>query len=248
MNKRFKIAMLAILIGVFIIGMSAGVMASSQIHLFINNKEIKSDVDPVIMKERVMIPLRVVSENLGAKVSWDNKEKNVNISTSDKIWSNSPDPWKSETNIPIIVVSRYLSMLQGNVCDADNFLRDNLQKIFSQAVVNAPEPYTKVWYFPNAGMGSSVRRLNWEILDARIVLDENRNFSHYEVAARLKYYDPISGEPAYHEMIKIYNVIQEEYTEETDYGTAKYSHLVIDSEKTLSEKKLNSADMPSFYN
>ena len=41
--------------------------------------ELESDVPPVIYNNRTLVPIRVVSENLGAKISWDAKNAKVNI-------------------------------------------------------------------------------------------------------------------------------------------------------------------------
>lgn len=53
-------------------------------HIFQINKISKvSDVAPQIIDDRTFVPIRWVSENLGATVYWDNKEYKVTIKTSD---------------------------------------------------------------------------------------------------------------------------------------------------------------------
>lgn len=49
------------------------------IKIFINKEIVPSDQAPIIKNSRVLVPIRVVSENLGASVSYDAKEKRVNI-------------------------------------------------------------------------------------------------------------------------------------------------------------------------
>ena len=49
----------------------------------VNGTEIELDVAPMILKERTLVPIRFISENLGYNVSWDDITKSVFI-TSDK--------------------------------------------------------------------------------------------------------------------------------------------------------------------
>jgi hypothetical protein len=51
------------------------------ISLFINGKEVESDIPPMMADGRVMVPLRVIGENLGAAVEWDFLHKRVDVFT-----------------------------------------------------------------------------------------------------------------------------------------------------------------------
>ncbi len=51
------------------------------IHLFLNGKELKADVPPVIINNRTLVPVRIISENLGAHVNWDGSTRQVTVST-----------------------------------------------------------------------------------------------------------------------------------------------------------------------
>lgn len=55
------------------------VFANSDIRLWMKGEIIKSDVAPYISEDRTMVPLRVISENLGKVVTWNNNDKKVNI-------------------------------------------------------------------------------------------------------------------------------------------------------------------------
>ncbi len=46
--------------------------------------ELAGDVPPVILNDRTLVPVRLISENLGAKVSWDSKEYKVMITKDNK--------------------------------------------------------------------------------------------------------------------------------------------------------------------
>ncbi len=55
------------------------VFANSDIRLWVKGKIVNSDVAPYIAEDRTMVPIRVVSENLGKVVTWNNDDKKVTI-------------------------------------------------------------------------------------------------------------------------------------------------------------------------
>lgn len=66
-----------------IVGLAAvlllqGVYATSP-KIWMNGKIIESDALPVIEENRALVPIRVISENLGLKVLWNGEEKTVKI-------------------------------------------------------------------------------------------------------------------------------------------------------------------------
>lgn len=75
MKKKFilGVSILALAIPTF-------VTADSNIRIWMKGNLIKSDVAPYIYQERTMVPLRVISENLGKKVLWDEANRSVQIS------------------------------------------------------------------------------------------------------------------------------------------------------------------------
>ncbi len=54
--------------------------AQQVIRIFINGSEINSDVQPVIINSRTMVPIRAISEGLGMNVEWDGVNRQVLIS------------------------------------------------------------------------------------------------------------------------------------------------------------------------
>ncbi|WP_282924360.1 copper amine oxidase N-terminal domain-containing protein [Peptoniphilus genitalis] len=74
MKKKFILgaSILALAIPTF-------VTANSNIRIWMKGNLIKSDVAPYIYQERTMVPLRVISENLGKEVTWDGAKRSVNI-------------------------------------------------------------------------------------------------------------------------------------------------------------------------
>lgn len=50
----------------------------------VDKKEIKADFKPYIKEGRTFVPIREVTESLGAKVDWNNKDKSVTITLDNK--------------------------------------------------------------------------------------------------------------------------------------------------------------------
>lgn len=57
--------------------------AGTSIKLLIDGQAIQSDVAPVISNNRTMVPLRVISEGLGAQVAWDGTTRTVRVALAD---------------------------------------------------------------------------------------------------------------------------------------------------------------------
>ncbi len=67
-----------------VLTLSATVLADSPINLWVKGDYVKSDVDPVIVESRTLVPIRVISESLGYKVDWTANDKPVVISKGDE--------------------------------------------------------------------------------------------------------------------------------------------------------------------
>lgn len=55
--------------------------AGETIKIYINGKEINTDTNPVIINDRTMVPIRVISETLGMDVQWDGTGRAVIITS-----------------------------------------------------------------------------------------------------------------------------------------------------------------------
>ena len=73
--------MLGILLGMLMVVPSASVMAGTKINMTINHQNVSfKDARPFIdSNNRTLVPLRFMSEELGASVTWDQKTKTVTI-------------------------------------------------------------------------------------------------------------------------------------------------------------------------
>lgn len=80
MKKTKKLFLVAFLLFAFI---PFNLFASSEVKLWINGSYITTDVAPVIENGRTLVPIRVISENLGLEVDWDNNLKQITVSQGD---------------------------------------------------------------------------------------------------------------------------------------------------------------------
>lgn len=51
--------------------------AASSISVFLNGSQLQFDVEPMLINDRVMVPLRVIFEAMGATVDWNNATQEV---------------------------------------------------------------------------------------------------------------------------------------------------------------------------
>lgn len=84
--------------------------AAQSIYIVINGKEVTSDVPPEVENNRVLVPIRVISEGLGAQVIWDedNNQVIVNSENTGNTGSQSPT---AGTGISIVI--------NGKIVDSD---------------------------------------------------------------------------------------------------------------------------------
>ena len=62
---------------------TAAIAKEEPIKIYVNKGIIPSDQPPIIKNSRVLVPLRVIAENLGASVAYEAGEKRVNIKKGD---------------------------------------------------------------------------------------------------------------------------------------------------------------------
>lgn len=81
---RLKKHVLTLLVVVLVLSAYAlGAYADTPIRIFINDKEVYSDVNPQLVNGRVLVPLRLVAESMGAEVQWNIANNSVYISTKE---------------------------------------------------------------------------------------------------------------------------------------------------------------------
>lgn len=83
-NRKVRVVLLLILICMLIYATN-GFAASKKIKVVIDSKEIPSDVSPMIISGRVMVPLRMVSNAMGAKLDWNQFTETIIISKNSDV-------------------------------------------------------------------------------------------------------------------------------------------------------------------
>ncbi len=73
MKKKILVLTLILLL------LAGTVYAAENIKVIVNGREVQSDVPAQVINGRTMVPLRAVSESLGADVQWDAVNRTVNI-------------------------------------------------------------------------------------------------------------------------------------------------------------------------
>lgn len=84
-KKYYSIGGICVLVCLMVfMTLTAGQTASadSVIKIFIDGKEVVTDVDPIIINDRTMVPIRAISEGLGMDVRWDPVQRQVIISST----------------------------------------------------------------------------------------------------------------------------------------------------------------------
>ncbi len=76
MKKRFLVLILTL---VFTFGLMNVAVAAGEVRLQFNGKTLPTEVPPVIKSGSTLVPVRVISESLGADVTWDPNTKKVTI-------------------------------------------------------------------------------------------------------------------------------------------------------------------------
>ena len=125
MKKKFilGLSLLALAIPTF-------VFANSDIRLWIKGEIINSDVAPYISEDRTMVPIRVISENLGKVVTWDNDDKKVTIKD------------EKGNEFSLVINEKFMEDISSNVyrkieLDAPAVIKDDRTSVRIRAIAEA---------------------------------------------------------------------------------------------------------------
>lgn len=80
-SEAWQRAVVFLLLATFILLTPSALMAEQAITIHIDGNVIESEVAPLIVKDRTMVPVRVIAEGLGLKVDWEPVKRWVLIST-----------------------------------------------------------------------------------------------------------------------------------------------------------------------
>lgn len=155
---------------------AASVFASNPIKIIVNGKEISPDVSPQIIDNRVMVPIRWVSEALGAEVQWDQENQRVIIQSVI-----AEDELVDEQEI-IALVEQFGSKLKMvSLANSPTEITNNMQEHYGQFVV----PELIAFWAANAEQAPG--RLTSSPWPDRIDIESIEQTSHdaYKVTGRI---------------------------------------------------------------
>jgi len=113
------VLLLSILITLFApVGQAAGQAVSQAPKLFLDGVELKPLVNPKIINERTLVPVRVLSESLGYDISWDNPTRSVTI--------------EGDTQLIRLVIDNNIAMVN------DHFVEMDTQAILENGTTLVP--------------------------------------------------------------------------------------------------------------
>ncbi|MDW7670589.1 MAG: stalk domain-containing protein, partial [Bacillota bacterium] len=93
MKRRKMISLLVV--GIMVL-MSFTVLADQHmatVALWINGAEVEADSPPIIINDRSMVPLRVITENMGGIVEWNAAARRAEVTTPAKVFG---EKWAAE--------------------------------------------------------------------------------------------------------------------------------------------------------
>lgn len=75
----------ALAIAIFVTALATTTLHAAEISILLNGETVHSEVSPIIIDGRTFVPVRAVSEGLGAEVDWNAQEKKATIKKDSKI-------------------------------------------------------------------------------------------------------------------------------------------------------------------
>jgi flagellum-specific peptidoglycan hydrolase FlgJ len=78
--QRFSMTICALFLLIIGVGMNPALATTVEpVHLIVDGKDITAISNPVIENDRLLVPIRYVSEAIGAEVSWDAEKRSVRV-------------------------------------------------------------------------------------------------------------------------------------------------------------------------
>ncbi|WP_248759119.1 copper amine oxidase N-terminal domain-containing protein [Paenibacillus sp. ATY16] len=103
---------------------SSSAVAADKISIMVKNKQIQTDSAPVVVQGKVLIPLRAVSESLGAIVEWNQQQKTAVVSK-----------WSKKASLTVGKKTARVENLAAPELSADKSLDVSVQLISSRVYV-----------------------------------------------------------------------------------------------------------------
>lgn len=213
-NKKkliiFTLVLSLLLSGTVFASVNGTFKGYSIINVKVNDKYINSDVPAISLEGRTMVPLRFVSESLGANVEWDAKTFTASISSGTGGNNKSIETLKFYSEVSnfyqsLSQLGKMLGDLNSNLSLAlDQIISDN-KKDFLDNVNNENFNYIIESYNNKLGLANSM--INRASVHNLNITDINAILSNYSDS--IDYYK-----------IAINNLYDYYYTKSNNYGTS----------------------------
>lgn len=111
-----------------LMGLTAHAQSSPDISIYLDGQEVKSDISPYILPQAnvTMVPLRVISENLGATVTWYQDIRTVTIGTAQTTLTMTVDEQYAMVNDTYVPLDAPVQNKQGRVMVPLRFVAEQL--------------------------------------------------------------------------------------------------------------------------
>ncbi len=133
MNKKFKrlVSFLILLIICFTMVLiplkAAAYNTYEKLWIVFNGEILDLDVNPIMVNDRILVPVRGICEALGANVKWDNENRKITVNKEDKIIILQVDNKKAIVNGKEIDLDVPAKIINGRTLIPARFVSENLE-------------------------------------------------------------------------------------------------------------------------
>ncbi|PZT56381.1 family 10 glycosylhydrolase [Paenibacillus silvae] len=126
--RKGLLLLLIFVLGLQTAGLTAQAAAQKEISIFLDGQRLESDVSPYILPKVnvTMVPLRVISEGLGASVLWSQATRTVTIQKSDSVITMTSGRQQATVDNAIVNLDASVQLKQGRVMVPIRFVSENL--------------------------------------------------------------------------------------------------------------------------
>lgn len=149
--RKGLILLLIFVLGLQTSGLTAQAASQKEIVIYLDGQRLESDVSPYILPKVnvTMVPLRVISEGLGASVLWSQATRTVTIKKSDSVITMTSGRQQATVDSTVVDLDASVELKQGRVMVPIRFVSENLgiqvtwnqsEQTINLATGNAPNP------------------------------------------------------------------------------------------------------------
>lgn len=121
--RKFKIAILVFIMSIVF---SNSVLADNDVKVVVNGKQLILDVQPIILNDRVMVPLRAIFEELNVEVQWDQVNRIVTGIKGDVKIELAIDQYIAKLNGKLINLDTPATIINGRTLVPIRFIAESL--------------------------------------------------------------------------------------------------------------------------